>query len=93
MAVGKKEESGRYILLIREVEEAKMRYFTAKKLNELWPEVSVTEWKAKLDKRETLILMKSDNLGDVNERKKALDEVCSTTEITEQKTIGGARVF
>lgn len=85
--------SGKYILLIRVIEDAKVRYFTAKKLFELFPKTPIMEWKNQLDKKETLVLMRSDAYADLNQYKKEIDSVCTQADIVEQKTIGRAKIF
>ena len=87
------KSTGRYILLIRKILDPKARYFTAKKLNELWPDTTVATWRTRLDGDSAVVLLKSSNFVELNKFKSQIDGVCSEVEIVEQAKIGGMSVF
>jgi len=87
------KSSGKFILLVKAIEDKKIRYNTTKKLGELFPGTPFTEWKAKIDKGEPLVLLRADTRDDLDKYKKDLDAIGAPSEIVEQKSIGGARIF
>ncbi|MGD0885958.1 MAG: hypothetical protein ABSA46_14015 [Thermodesulfovibrionales bacterium] len=90
---GQEKEGGKFILILKATEDKRLRYITARKLALLWPDISFAKWKAKVDEGETIILMRSDHIADLDRYKNGLDEVGALSEIVEQKSIGGAVVF
>ena len=86
-------ENNRYILILKSIRDKRLEYITARRLNILWPETSFAQWKEKVSKGETIILMRADNILEFDRVKRELDEVGAPLEIVEQKSIGGASVF
>ncbi len=88
-----KEKKYKYSLILRATDDRRLQYITARRLGELWPEQSFAEWKARVDRGETIILIRTDSLAELNRFKEKLDEAGALTDIVEQKSIGGAKVF
>ena len=88
-----KEKKFKYSLILRTTEDKRLQYITARRLGELWPEQSFAEWKARIERGETIILMRSDTLAEITQFKDKLDEAGALTDIVGQKSIGGAKVF
>jgi hypothetical protein len=87
------EDRGQHILVIRAITDGKTRYLTAKKLNQLFREVSFSVWKSKLEEGGRTVVMRSDNEKDLEPYKRSLETLGAELEVVEQKTIGGAKVF
>ncbi len=87
------KERYKYILILRATEDKRLQYITARRLGILWPDTSFAQWKARVERGETIILMRSDSLLEIDRFKKELDEVGALSEIVDQKSIGGAKVF
>lgn len=87
------EKQYKYSLILRATDDKRLQYITARRLGELWPQQSFAQWKARVDRGETIILMRSDSLAEINPYKQKLDEAGALSDIVEQKSIGGARVF
>jgi hypothetical protein len=86
-------ESKKYILILKVMEDKRLRYIGARKLATLWPEVPFAQWKARVEGEETIILMRSENFAELDRFKQELDEIGAPVEIVEQKSIGGASVY
>ena len=84
---------GQIILLVRNMDDRKTRYITAKKLSQMFRNVSFSEWKSKLDSGGATVVLRSDNMGAVEAYKRSLEMVGAEMEIVDQKTVGGTRVF
>jgi hypothetical protein len=91
--VADKRETGQFILVLKGMEEKRLRYITAKKLAALWPDTPFAQWKAKLDIGETVVLKRAGSFAELNDLKKELDAIGAPASIVEQKSIGGAPVF
>jgi hypothetical protein len=87
------ENQGRHILVIRAITDGKARYLTAKKLNQLFRNVSFSEWKAKLDSGGRTVVMRADDTEEFEPYRRSLEMLGAEVEVVEQKTIGGAKVF
>jgi hypothetical protein len=87
------KEKFKYILILRSTDDKRLQYITSRRLGLLWPETSFAQWKARVEGGETIILMRSDSLLEISRFKKELDEIGALSEIVEQKSIGGAKVF
>jgi hypothetical protein len=88
-----KRETGKFILVLKGMEDKRLRYLTAKKLAAMWPDTPFAQWKAKLDIGESVVLKRADSLAELNNFKKELDAIGAPADIVEQKSIGGAPVF
>jgi hypothetical protein len=87
------EKKFKYSLILRATEDKRLQYITSRRLGELWPDQSFAQWKARVERGETIILMRTDSLAELNGFKEKLDEAGALTDIVEQKSIGGAKVF
>jgi hypothetical protein len=87
------EHQGQHVLVIRAITDGKARYLTAKKLNQLFRQVSFSEWKAKLDSGGRTVVVRSENEKELEPYKRSLEMLGVELEVVEQKTIGGAKVF
>ena len=87
------EKQSKYILLLKATEDKRLRYISARRLADLFPDMSFAQWKVKVDVGEPIILMRSDNLLEIDSLKQKLADVAELVEIAEQKSIGGAKVF
>jgi hypothetical protein len=83
----------KFILMLRAIEDKRLQYIASKKLNVLYPETTFVQWKDKVTKGETIILMRAENIIEFDSLKREFDDIGVPLEIVEQKTIGGARVF
>ena len=83
----------RSILLLKAMDDPRLRYVTAKKLQELWPATPFMEWKGKLDAQESVVLMRSESVAELGKFKRELDKIQAPVEIVQQKSIGGKPVF
>ena len=81
------------ILVIHAVDDAKTRYLTAKKLAQLFRELSFGEWKSKLDAGGDTVVMRSEDEADFDPYRRSLEMLGVETEIRDQKILGGARVY
>ncbi len=86
-------EMKKYILILKAINDKRLEYITARKLNILWPEMPFAQWKERVSKGETIILMRAENIVEFDRVKRELDEIGAPFEIVDQKTIGGASVF
>lgn len=82
-----------HILIIRAIADRKARYLTAKKLTQLFRNSSFSEWKAKLDSGGGTVVMRSDDERDLEPYRRSIEMLGAKTDIVDQKTIGGAKVF
>lgn len=82
-----------HILVIRAITDPKARYLTAKKLTQLFRQSSFSEWKAKLDSGGGTVVMRSENEDDLKPYRRSIEMLGAETEIVDQKTIGGAKVY
>ena len=87
------KETRKFILVLKAMEDKRVRYLTARKLADLWPDTPFAKWKAKVDEGSAIVLMHSDSMAELNKFKVKLDEVGAPSEVIEQKSIGGAVVF
>ena len=87
------EDRGQHILVIRAISDGKARYLTAKKLNQLFRQVSFSEWKAKLDSGGRTVVLRSDDEKELEPFKRSLEMLGVELEVVDQKTIGGAKVY
>jgi hypothetical protein len=87
------ESKGQHILVIRAITDRKARYMTAKKLTQLFRESSFSDWKTKLDSGRRTVVMRSDNEADLEPYRRSIEMQGAETEIVDQKTIGGAKVY
>jgi hypothetical protein len=90
---GTARESGKFVLLLRPIEDKKVRYLVTKKLAELWPTTSFSDWKAKTEKLEVLVLMRADNRAAMTGFMEKLTAVGAPIEVVEQSSIGGSRIY
>jgi hypothetical protein len=81
------------ILIVKAMDDPKLRYLTAKKIAEMWPETPFMEWKRKLDAMETVVLMRSESSLNLGKFKRQLDAINASVEVVQQKSIGGKFVF
>jgi len=87
------ENKGNHILVIRAITEPKARYLTAKKLTQLFRDVSFSEWKAKLDSGGGTVVMRSEKEADLEPYRRSIEMLGAEVDVIDQKTIGGADVF
>jgi hypothetical protein len=87
------EERGQHILVIRAITDGKTRYLTAKKLNQLFREVSFSVWKAKLEEGGRTVVMRAENEEELEPYKRSLEPLGAELEVVEQTTIGGAKLY
>jgi hypothetical protein len=85
--------TGQRILVILEIGNAKARYLTAKKLAQLFPNTSFSRWKTKLDAGGHTVVMRSDNESDFEPYRRSIEMLGAETDVIDQKTIGGAKVY
>ena len=81
------------ILVIRFIEDGKTRYMTAKKLAQLFRELSFSEWKTKLDSGGETVVMRSGDESEFEPYRRSLEMLGAETAVIDQKVIGGAKVF
>jgi hypothetical protein len=86
-------ESKKYILILKTINDKRVEYITARRLNLLWPETPFAQWKERVSKGETIILMRAENLMEFYSLNRAFGDIGVPLAIVEQKTIGGARVY
>jgi len=87
-------ETKKYILVLKAIRDDKrLEYIVSRKLNILWPETTFAQWKEKVSKGETIILMRAENIIEFDRIMRELQEIHAPLEIVDQKNIGGARVF
>lgn len=87
------ESQEQRILIIHAISDGKTRYMTAKKLSQLFREVSFSEWKTKLDSGGHTVVMRSENVADFDDYRRSIEMLGVETEVIEQKTLGGAKVY
>ena len=87
------DSKGNHILIVRAITDGKTRYMTAKKLTQLFGEVSFSEWKSKLESGGGTIVMRAENEGELEPVKRSIEMLGAEVEVVEQKTLGGAKVF
>jgi len=87
------DSSGQRILVVLEVGDAKARYMTAKKLAQLFPQRSFSEWKTKLDAGGPTVVMRSEDESEFDPFRRSIEMFGAETAIIDQKTIGGAKVY
>ena len=87
------EDKGNHILVIRTITDKKARYLTAKKLTQLFRQKSFSEWKAKLDAGGRTVVMRSETESELEPYRRSIEMLGAETEIVDQKTIGGSKVF
>ena len=68
-------------------------YLTAKKLAQLFREMSFSEWKSKLDSGGETVVMRSGDESEFDPYRRSLEMLGVETEVIDQKVIGGAKVF
>jgi len=88
-----KKNKANNILIMKAMDDPRLRYITAKKLAEMWPETPFMEWKGKLDALETVVLTRSVSMIELGEFKRELDSIQAAVEIVQQKSIGGKPLF
>ena len=86
-------ENNRFILILKAINDKRLEYITARRLNLLWPETTFAQWKERVSKGETIILMRAENIIEFDRVTRELREIGAPLEIVEQKSIGGASVF
>jgi hypothetical protein len=87
------EGQGQYVLIIREIEDLRVRYLTAKKLAQLFREVPFSEWKTRLDSGGGTVVMRADTEAELTSYRRSIEMLGGQADILDQKTIGGAQVF
>jgi hypothetical protein len=87
------ESKENHILIVRAISDGKTRYMTAKKLTQLFGEVSFSEWKAKLDSGGGTVVMRAENEDELEPVKQSIETLGAEVEVIDQKTLGGAKVF
>lgn len=87
------DSSEQRILVILEIADAKARYLTAKKLAQLFPTTPFSEWKAKLDAGGHTVIMRSDDESQFEPYRRSIEMLGAETDVIDQKTIGGAKVY
>lgn len=87
------ENQGQHILIIRAIADKKARYLTAKKLTQLFRQRSFSEWKSKLDSGGGTVVMRAEDEAELEPYRRSIEMLGAETEIVDQKTIGGAKVF
>ncbi len=85
--------TGKYVLILKMIDDPRLRYVTAKKLAEMWPETTFVQWKAKVEGGETLVLARDTTSSGIRAFKDTLVAIGAPVEVIEQKTIGGKPVF
>ncbi|MCF6237734.1 MAG: hypothetical protein L3J79_02800 [Candidatus Marinimicrobia bacterium] len=90
--LGKKLKANN-ILIVKSMDDPRLRYITAKKLAEMWPETPFMDWKRKLDALETIVLTRSESMLELGKFKRELETIEAAVEIVQQKSIGGKPVF
>lgn len=65
------EDQGRHILVIHAITDGRTRYLTARKLYQLFREVSFSVWKSKLDSGGRTVVMRSDNQQELEPYKRS----------------------
>ncbi len=88
-----KSETRKYILILKPMHDKRLEYITSRRLNLLWPETSFAQWKERVSKGETIILMRADNVIEFDRVRREFEDIGVPLEIVDQKSIGGARVF
>lgn len=87
-------ETKKFILILKAIQDDKrLEYIVSRRLNLLWPETPFAQWKERVSKSETIILMRADSIIEFDRVMRELQEVHAPLEIVGQKSIGGARVF
>lgn len=86
-------EMKKYVLILKGINDKRLEYITARKLNILWPETPFAQWKERVSRGEMVILMRADFIVEFDRVKRELNEIGAPIEIVDQKTIGGASVF
>jgi hypothetical protein len=86
-------DKGQRILVIHEIADPKTRYMAAKKLAQLFRAVPFGEWKNRLDSGGLTVVMRADDESDFEPYRRSIEMLGCTTEVLEQKTLGGAKVF
>ena len=81
------------ILVIHAIADGKARYLAAKKLSQLFREVSFSDWKSKLDSGGETVVMRSDDESEFGPYRRSLEMLGVETEVIDQKILGGAKVF
>ena len=87
------ENKGNHVLIIRAITDKRARYMTAKKLTQLFRQSSFSEWKAKLDAGGRTVVTRAETEDDLEPYRRSIEMLGAETEIIDQKTIGGAKVF
>ena len=87
------EDTGHHILVIRAITDKKARYMTAKKLTQLFRQKSFSEWKAKLDSGGRTVVMRAESETELEPYRRSIEMLGAETEVVDQKTIGGSKVF
>lgn len=87
------ENKEQRILVIHAITDGKTRYLTAKKLAQLFREMSFSEWKSKLDSGGETVVMRSGDESEFDPYRRSLEMLGVETEVIDQKVIGGAKVF
>jgi hypothetical protein len=65
------EDQGRHILVVHAITDGRTRYLTARKLYQLFREVSFSVWKSKLDSGGRTVVMRSDNQQELEPYKRS----------------------
>jgi chaperonin GroEL (HSP60 family) len=87
------ESKENHILIVRAITDGKTRYMTAKKLTQLFGEVSFSEWKAKLDSGAGTVVMRAENEDELEPVKRSIEMLGAQVDVVDQKDIGGAKLF
>ncbi len=80
-----KRNKAKNILIVKSMDDPKLRYVTAKKLAEMWPETPFMEWKGKLDALETVVLTRSESSLSLGNFKRELESINANVEIVKLK--------
>ncbi|MBA4371554.1 MAG: hypothetical protein C0402_01690 [Thermodesulfovibrio sp.] len=87
-------ENKKYILILKAIHDDKrLEYIVSRKLFDLWPETPFAQWKSRVSKGETIILMRAENIIEFDRVMREMQELHAPLEIVDQKNIGGASVF
>ncbi|MGD8440981.1 MAG: hypothetical protein PVG53_10620 [Holophagae bacterium] len=87
------DTTGQRILVVLDIADAKARYLTAKKLAQLFPSTSFSEWKTRLDAGGHTVIMRSDDESEFGPYRRSIEMLGAETDVIDQKTIGGAKVY
>lgn len=82
-----------HILILRAIEDPKVRYITAKTLVSKFPDSLFSDWKNKIDAGESIVLGRAENAAELQTLKQEFEAMQAPVEIVQQQSIGGKPVF